>query len=85
MRWSQNMTRAKKTLSKLQSGTRSVRFVEFEQVLLAFGFVHRRTSGSHRIYSHPKATRPLSIQPINGEAKAYQVKQFLAMVAEFGL
>jgi hypothetical protein len=37
---------------------------------------HRRTRGSHR---------PLSIQPKGGEAKPYQIAQFMAMVEEFDL
>jgi len=31
------------------------------------------------------ATRPLSIQPCRGQAKPYQLRQFLEMVEEFGL
>lgn len=27
-------------------------FRDFERLLLAFGFEHKRTSGSHRIYTH---------------------------------
>jgi hypothetical protein len=45
----------------------------------------KRTRGSHHIFFHPKAMRPLSIQPRGGEAKVYQVVQFLAMVEAFGL
>ncbi|MGQ0663527.1 MAG: type II toxin-antitoxin system HicA family toxin [Pseudomonadota bacterium] len=51
----------------------------------AFGFVHRRTTGSHWIFRHPAVPRPLSPQPRKGEAKPYQVAQFLEMVEEYGL
>ena len=75
----------RKTWEQILAGSRNIRFGDFETVLVGFGFVHRRTSGSHRIYRHPNATRPLSIQPHKGHAKPYQLRQFLEMVEEFGL
>jgi hypothetical protein len=48
-------------------------------------FTHKRTRGSHHIYVHPKAKRPLSVQPRGAEAKGYQVAQFMAIVEEYGL
>ena len=79
------MTRGKKTWDRVLQGARVLRFSDFETLLLAFGFELDRTSGSH-IYFHPKKVdRPLSIQPRKGEAKPYQVRQFLDIVEEFGL
>jgi len=46
-----------------------IAFRDFERLLLALGFRHDRTSGSHRIYLHPNATRPLSVQPRGSDAK----------------
>jgi predicted RNA binding protein YcfA (HicA-like mRNA interferase family) len=77
--------KARKVWEQILAGSRNIKFGEFETVLVGFGFLHRRTSGSHRIYRHPKATRPLSIQPHRGQAKPYQLRQFLEMVEEFGL
>jgi hypothetical protein len=77
--------RPRKTWEAVLSGRRAIAFEDFARLLLAFGFVHMRTRGSHHIFLHPKAVRPLSIQPRGGAAKAYQVAQFLAMVEEFGL
>jgi predicted RNA binding protein YcfA (HicA-like mRNA interferase family) len=54
-------------------------------MLRAFGFKLDRTAGSHRIYTHPRVDRPLSVQPHGNEAKPYQVKQFLDMVETYGL
>lgn len=76
---------ARKTWEKIADGSRNIAFRDFERLLAAFGFACRRTSGSHRIYRHPKVPRPLSIQPRGGQAKPYQVAQFLAMVEECGL
>ena len=64
---------------------RNVGFTEFCRLIEAFGFKLRRVSGSHHIYSHPKVPRPLSLQARDGEAKPYQISQFLEMVEEYAL
>lgn len=79
------MARPSKSFQSLLREGSSVAFRDFERVLLAFGFRHDRTKGSHRIYVHPRIPRPLSIQPRGGEAKPYQVRQFLDMVEQYGL
>jgi predicted RNA binding protein YcfA (HicA-like mRNA interferase family) len=75
----------RQTWDAILAGRRTIDFHDFERLLVAFGFEHRRTRGSHRIYRHPTTSRPLSIQPKGGTAKPYQVIQFLTMVEEFGL
>ena len=79
------MTGARKTFDRILAGAKVIPFREFEQLLRAFGFELARTSGSHRIYVHPLVERPLSIQNRAGEAKPYQVRQFLDMVEAYGL
>lgn len=80
------MTRiAKLYASVLANPSGSLPYREFERLLLAFGFEHRRTSGSHRQYAHPSVPYVLSVQPRGGEAKSYQIRQFLAMVTDYGL
>ena len=51
----------------------------------AFGFRLARITGSHHTYSHPDLPDRLNLQPRNGEAKAYQVRQFLRLVEEYNL
>lgn len=63
----------------------TLRFNEFQKLVVAFGFVRVRTRGSHRMYEHPDVPRPLILQPRAGEAKAYQQQEFLDMVATYGL
>ncbi len=77
--------RPRKTWEKIAAGSRNIAFADFVRLIEAFGFEHRRTSGSHRIFRHSSVPRPLSLQPRNGEAKPYQVAQFLEMVEEYGL
>lgn len=64
---------------------RSLSFAEFERLLRAFGFELDRITGSHHIYRHEMAPQRLPVQPDGKNAKAYQVRQFLAMVDRYGL
>ena len=64
---------------------RPIAFREFERVIAAFGFVHLRTSGSHRSYEHPQVPRLLIVQPRGKDAKPYQQREFLDMVEEYEL
>ncbi|WP_373487245.1 type II toxin-antitoxin system HicA family toxin [Blastomonas sp.] len=80
------MTKPKKLYQLLLAGRAGViSFRDFVRLLEAFGFRHHRTSGSHHVYGHIKLARPLIIQPIGKDAKAYQVAQFLDMVEQSGL
>jgi predicted RNA binding protein YcfA (HicA-like mRNA interferase family) len=79
-------SRREQLWGRLASGDlRNVGFAEFQRLIGSFGFRLRRVSGSHYIYTHPRVPRPLSVQPRNREAKAYQISQFLDMVREFDL
>jgi len=40
---------------------------------------------SHHIYEHRATPRPLNIQNCRGEAKPYQIRQFLRDVEQFQL
>lgn len=62
-----------------------IAFRDLERLLTAFGFVHDRTTGSHRHYVHPDIPWVLTVQPDGKEAKRYQVRQLLDIVAEYGL
>lgn len=64
---------------------RNIGFDEFCRLVEAFGFELRRVSGSHHIYRHPSVPRPLSLQPRAGEAKPYQIRQFLEIVEQHDL
>ena len=79
------MARPAKIFDRVMEGRGSIPFRDFERLLLALGFRHDRTSGSHRIYIHAKAKRPLSVQPRGKDAKPYQVRQLRAMIEDFEL
>jgi predicted RNA binding protein YcfA (HicA-like mRNA interferase family) len=79
------MSRRDKLVAQVVDGSSDVAFRDFDAVARMFGFVLDRQTGSHRIYVHPRVTRPLNIQPIGKEVKRYQLRQFRAMVLEFQL
>jgi predicted RNA binding protein YcfA (HicA-like mRNA interferase family) len=77
------MAKLRDILARVKQGSRSIPFRDLERLLHGLGFRLLRTSGSHHIYLHPKASRPINIQPIGKDAKPYQVRQLRAMLAEF--
>lgn len=79
------MTQIEKLYARLVKNRAAMRFADFERILKSFGFTLDRINGSHHIYKHPAVLRRLSIQPRGGQAKPYQIDQFLDMVEEFGL
>jgi predicted RNA binding protein YcfA (HicA-like mRNA interferase family) len=76
---------ARKIYQKLLAGSRNVRFEDLCKVAKAFGYRLDRTRGSHHIFENPKATRPLNLQVDRGQAKPYQIRQFLRDIEEFQL
>ena len=78
------MSRTEKLIRKLRSGS-VLSFAELQAILELFGFRLDRIGGSHHIYVHPRATRPVSIQPDGKDAKRYQVRQVRDMIEEFEL
>lgn len=80
------MSKSSKLYARLLTNpSRPLPFRQFEQIVAAFGFVHVRTSGSHRGWEHPRVPRLLVLQPRGKDAKPYQQGQFLDMVQEYGL
>jgi predicted RNA binding protein YcfA (HicA-like mRNA interferase family) len=63
----------------------NIAFRDLTRLAQSFGFVLMRTTGSHRIFRHPRAgTIPL--QPDrNGDTKPYRVRQLIALAEEFKL
>lgn len=79
------MTKKRKLVQKLLSGSRNIRFSEVQAVVEAFGFQLSRISGSHHIYFHPAVPEIINLQNVDGKAKPYQVKQFLEIVERYNL
>ena len=75
----------KKLLIKIENNQKNVRFNDFTILLEAFGFGQMRKRGSHRIYEHPNIPAMVNAQNENGQAKPYQIKQFLAIIETYNL
>lgn len=75
----------RKLLRKVLGGSKNVRFADLCRLAEAFGYRLDRVSGSHHIFEHPEASRPLNLQNVHGQAKPYQVRQLLRDVEEFNL
>ncbi len=50
-----------------------------------FGFGLQRVSGSHHIFAHPRIPELVNLQVVRGEAKPYQIRQFLRLVERYNL
>jgi predicted RNA binding protein YcfA (HicA-like mRNA interferase family) len=71
-----------KLLGKARANPRGLRFSEFEVLLRQCGWRLDRQQGSQRIWVSRQGKR-LPVQEAKaGEAKAYQVKQFLQLLEE---
>jgi hypothetical protein len=74
-----------KLLKKILAGSKNIRFDEMAALINAFGFELARVSGSHHIFIHPAVDELLNLQNVNGQAKPYQVRQFLKLVERYNL
>ncbi|HEX6095055.1 MAG TPA: type II toxin-antitoxin system HicA family toxin [Thermoanaerobaculia bacterium] len=80
------MVNPKRLLAKLVAGhLRNVHFREFAALVERFGFRLARIEGSHHIYQHGSLAEQLNLQEVGGEAKPYQIRQFLRLVERYDL
>ena len=63
----------------------NVSFVDLRSLVEGFGFQLTRTSGSHHVFVHPDVPGLLNLQKVRGQAKPYQIRQFLRMVERYAL
>ena len=76
----------KKLLKRLSEGhLRNVAFGDIVTMVEGFGFRLVRTSGNHHIFSHPDVSELVNLQDVKGEAKPYQIRQFLRLVEKYNL
>ncbi len=63
----------------------NVSFSDMRRLVEAFGFELRRTSGSHHVFVHPHVPELVNLQDVRGQAKPYQIRQFLRLVERYAL
>jgi predicted RNA binding protein YcfA (HicA-like mRNA interferase family) len=75
----------RKLLQKALSSPQNLRFRDMVALVEAFGFRLSRVEGSHHIFVHPEVQELINIQDVNGQAKPYQVRQFLKLVERYNI
>jgi predicted RNA binding protein YcfA (HicA-like mRNA interferase family) len=74
-----------KLLEKILVGSKNIPFNDFVTLVEAFGFQLSRVRGSHHIFKHPGVPELLNLQNSKGQAKPYQIRQFLQLVEQYSL
>lgn len=75
----------RKLLRQILESPANVHFADFSRLVEAFGFRRERTSGSHNIYRRDGVRELINIQDVRGQAKPYQIRQFLKLVERYNL
>ena len=76
----------KRLMRRLASGAvQNVAFGDFAGLVRCCGFSLIRTSGSHHVFAHHRIRELINLQNVAGEAKPYQIRQFLRLVERYNL
>ena len=75
----------RKILEKVLAGSKNVQFNEMVALVEGFGFRLSRTKGSHHIFVHRQVRELVNLQNVSGQAKIYQIRQFLKLVEQYNL
>jgi predicted RNA binding protein YcfA (HicA-like mRNA interferase family) len=62
----------------------NIDFEDMRRLLSSVGFTER-IKGSHHIYTHPDVAEIINLQPKNGKAKPYQVRQVRNIIISYRL
>jgi len=63
----------------------NVAFDDMRRLVEGCGFELRRVSGSHHVFAHPEIPELINLQAVHGQAKPYQIRQFLRLVERYDL
>jgi predicted RNA binding protein YcfA (HicA-like mRNA interferase family) len=78
--------RPRRLLARLARGDiANVGFAEMRRLVEAFGFALARTKGSQHVFVHPDVGELINLQDADGQAKPYQIRQFLRLVERYAL
>ena len=79
------MATKRKILQKILAGSKNIRFSDMIELVEGFGFRLSRTDGSHHIFVHPDIPELVNLQEVKGQAKPYQMRQFLKLIERHSL
>lgn len=69
----------------MRGHVRNVPFQDFVDLVEGFGFREIRVHGSHHAFGRPEMPQLVNLQSRGGEAKPYQIRQFLRLVESYNL
>jgi len=76
----------RRLLRRLASGAlQNVTFSDMKSLAEGFGFRLDRVTGSHHIFAHSEIPELVNLQEVRGQAKPYQIRQFLRLVERYNL
>jgi HicA toxin of bacterial toxin-antitoxin, len=75
----------RKLLERILNNPKSFDFMDLVRLAEAFGFHLERSNGSHFIFKHAGVPELLNLQSVKGQAKPYQVRQFLVLIERYSL
>lgn len=75
----------RKFLARVLRNPRNIHFKDMVSLLEAYGFRLSRVRGSHHIFVHPDVPELVNLQNVAGEAKPYQIRQFLKLTERYDL
>jgi len=75
----------RKILQKILGGSKNIRFADMVSLVEGFSFTRSRTDGSHHIFSRSDIPEIVNLQDVKGQAKPYQMRQFLKLVEKHNL
>jgi predicted RNA binding protein YcfA (HicA-like mRNA interferase family) len=75
----------RRTLQRILGGSKNIRFSDMTNLVEGFGFRLSRTEGSHHVFVHSDIPELVNLQEVKGQAKPYQIRQFLKLVERYSL
>lgn len=63
----------------------NISFADLRRLVVASGFELRRTNGSHHVFARDDVPELLVLQDVRGQAKPYQIRQFLRLFERYAL
>lgn len=76
----------RRLLRRLAGGdVQNVSFADMVGLVNGFGFRLLRQRGSHHVFGHSAVAELVNLQEVDGEAKPYQIRQFMRLVERYNL
>ncbi|HSW44987.1 MAG TPA: type II toxin-antitoxin system HicA family toxin [Phycisphaerae bacterium] len=75
----------RKILARALASPNNLRFDEMVALAEGFGFHLSRVKGSHHIFVPPEVRELVNLQNVHGQAKPYQISQFLRLVERYNI